>query len=488
MGAKQGNCHYEIERNQRANLTSRGGLLPAVELWHRSNLSELANEIIGKRPHRGFEDGIQARALMLLNFSGFDAVDDLDVLRADKGLCDLLDLIDRREGVRRCGCPVPSPSAFRAWLDAVGGDPTCLQGVRAMNTHLLTWLQERCPERIATIDMDATYMPTKKGEAKWSYKGERANQSMNAYWAERDMMLFTEYREGNVNPGAQHLEMLQNALECLPQGVEKVRLRTDTAGYVANLLRYCNEGQSPWGVIDFAISCPVTAALRREVCKLESQAWQPLDESGGQEWAEVNFVPSSLSTSKKSPKYRFLVLRSPAALSDAEKPDVCQLTFEEMAAHIDDLEQAHPRVRKLHLTVLDGKIWKIFAIVTNLHDMPGEDVIRWQRARCGRAEEMHAILKNDLAGGHVPSASFGASAAWWHLTVLALNLQKVLLLHVLPSGWGRVRQKRLLATLYAIPGRISRHARKTILTPAGHFAHIAEEALKALPQFCENTA
>jgi len=100
---------------------------------------------------------------MLLNFSGFDAVDDLDVLRADKGLCDLLDLIDRREGVRRCGCPVPSPSAFRAWLDAVGGDPACLQGVRAMNTHLLTWLQERCPERIATIDMDATYMPTKKG-------------------------------------------------------------------------------------------------------------------------------------------------------------------------------------------------------------------------------------------------------------------------------------------------------------------------------------
>ena len=34
-------------------------------------------------------------------------------------------------------------------------------------------------------------------------------------------------------------------------------------------------------------------------------------------------------------------------------------------------------------------------------------MISWQRERCGKSEEAHAIMKEDLAGGKLPSDDFG---------------------------------------------------------------------------------
>jgi hypothetical protein len=56
--------------------------------------------------------------------------------------------------------------------------------------------------------------------------------------------------------------------------------------------------------------------------------------------------------------------------------------------------------------------YKIFGIVTN-RDIPGNDLITWHYERSGKSEEAHAIMKEDLAGGYLPSSLFGANAAWW---------------------------------------------------------------------------
>jgi hypothetical protein len=44
------------------------------------------------------------------------------------------------------------------------------------------------------------------------------------------------------------------------------------------------------------------------------------------------------------------------------------------------------------------------------------------------------VLKTDLAGGQLPSAQFGANAAWWALAVMAHNLNKKSVSPVTPSG------------------------------------------------------
>ena len=52
--------------------------------------------------------------------------------------------------------------------------------------------------------------------------------------------------------------------------------------------------------------------------------------------------------------------------------------------------------------------YKLFGLVTN-RTLPGDEVIRWQRERCGKSEEAHAVMKDDLAGGRLPSGLFGAA-------------------------------------------------------------------------------
>ena len=59
-------------------------------------------------------------------------------------------------------------------------------------------------------------------------------------------------------------------------------------------------------------------------------------------------------------------------------------------------------------------------------------MIWWLRGRCGKSEEVHAVMK--LAGGRMPSGLFGANAAW--LMILAHNLNAVMKRLVLGPAWG----------------------------------------------------
>ena len=51
--------------------------------------------------------------------------------------------------------------------------------------------------------------------------------------------------------------------------------------------------------------------------------------------------------------------------------------------------------------------FKLFGLVTN-RTLPGDELIRWQRERCGKSEEAHAVMKDDLAGRRLPIGLFGA--------------------------------------------------------------------------------
>ena len=54
--------------------------------------------------------------------------------------------------------------------------------------------------------------------------------------------------------------VLKEALGHLPVGVAKVMLRSDTAGYQQELLRYCAEGRDErFGVIEFAVGVSVSS-------------------------------------------------------------------------------------------------------------------------------------------------------------------------------------------------------------------------------------
>jgi hypothetical protein len=117
---------------------------------------------------------------------------------------------------------------------------------------------------------------------------------------------------------------------------------------------------------------------------------------------------------------------------------------------------------------MEEKRYKIFGIVTN-RDMEGSELINWLHERCGKSEEAHAVMKEDLAGGRLPSADFGENAAWCGITILAFNLNAAMKQLALQGAWVAKRMKALRFSLINLPGRILDHARHLIIRIAkGH--------------------
>jgi hypothetical protein len=323
----------------------------------------------------------------------------------------------------------------------------------------LAFLHRREGGEAVTLDLDATLVETFKEEALFCYKGFKSYQPLNFFWHELGAVVYSEFRDGNVPAGYQLLPALQRALEQLPEGVKRVRVRSDSAGYDWDFLRYMAEGRNErFGRIDFAVSADVTDELKKEVARLAPDAWQPLvrqlpDQKivTGQEWAEVEYVPNAAAMTKKGPTYRFLVTREP--LRQLHLPGV------------DDERQGKLPFPTMELVHAGGQRapYKLHAVVTTIENDPGDQIIWWLRERCGHSEEAHAVMKTDLAGGALPSALFGANAAWWTIMHLAFNLNVTMKRQVLGAGWVERRMKAVRYHVIGVAGRLVRHGRTVVL-------------------------
>ena len=110
-------------------------------------------------------------------------------------------------------------------------------GLGEVNGDLVALVQGHAPQRTATLDMDATLAETHKKEALYSYQGFKAYQPLSTYWAEQELIVHSEFRDGNVGAGYQQLRVFNEALGHMPTGVEKDMMRSDTAGYQRELLK-----------------------------------------------------------------------------------------------------------------------------------------------------------------------------------------------------------------------------------------------------------
>lgn len=463
-----------------SGMTALAGLPLYLELAEAARLPEAIDRYVQARAGgQGWTDRQVVLALVLLNLAGGEAVDDLRMLEGDEGFTALLrrsEAVGRPRSERRGLLrrwrkertrAVPSPSAVFRYLDAFHDAAqeeqrqphhACiplpnehLRGLGRVNGELLAFVQRRKPQRVATLDQDATLIASEKAEALYCYERYRAYQPLTTYWAEQGLVVHSEFRDGNVPAGFEQLRVLQEALALLPDGVDQVRLRSDTAGYQQELLRFCAEGKDErFGRIEFAVGVDVTPAFRQAVAAVPEAEWHALVRvledgervSTGQEWAEVCFVPNWVGHRKSSPEYRYLAVREPLR----------QQTLPGMEEQL-----AFPFV-----SFPGGGVYKIRGIVTN-RSLPGDELIWWYRERCGKGEEIHQIMKGDLAGGQLPSGQFGSNAAWWAIVQLAYNLHRALQRLALGPQWQGKRLKAVRFGLINLPGRLVAHARTLVL-------------------------
>jgi Transposase DDE domain group 1 len=431
-----------FELDQRAEtgfITAHSGVPLVIEAFRTSGAAAVLDTgVVIKRRKRGLTPSQLVEGLFSLWAAGGERCDDLASLREDTALALLL------------GHGLPAPQTARDFLDAfdeaapplwqgercrVQGEGQRLQGLTKTNRRLIGWLQEHRPQAVATIDVDATILESHKRSALATYDGRTGYQPVVALWAEQDVILADEFRDGNVPAGTGNRRVVEQALAALPGGVEEVQLRADSALYEQALLRWL-EGRGIGYVISADMSHELAAAIRA----LPESAWQIECEDGDaiRQWAEVAYVPSDGVAAKDRP--------------------------------------APPRYLALRITKKQGRLFadgaeiKHFAIVTNLPDPDGGsglDLIRFQRGKAGTVEHSHHVLTNELAAEALPSQRFGANAAWFRLNVLLYNLLSAFKRIALPEALHHARPKRLRFVLLNGVGRVVRHAREIVLRLVG---------------------
>ncbi len=389
-------------------------------------------------------------ALVLLLASGGEYFDDLRPLKNDVALAQLL------------GFRFPSPETARQFLyefhedrlideevaklgpekrSYVPKESKGLSGLGRVVQALTGEVQRRWPAATATLDFDATFQASQKREAKMSYGGP-GYQPMLATWVEQGLVVFDEFRDGNVAPAYESLSVVQRGFGALPEGIKQRLMRADSASYSVPLLRWmCAEN------IEFAIGAQMRKGLK-DICNaLPPERWKHMETRRNSvlHVAEVDFSPKGWLPS--DPQLRYIAVRITPTQSDLFPVD------EDAAEEEGDENEADQGC--------NGKV-RLLGVVTNRKLGPAE-LLRWYWEKGGTVEHVHDVLKNDLGAGVFPCGRFGANAAWLRIAVLTHNLLCVVK-RIAPAELRDARPKRLRLHLFAIPALLKRHARSVIAT------------------------
>jgi hypothetical protein len=240
-------------------------------------------------------------------------------------------------------------------------------------------------------------------------------------------VLRDEFREGNVPASVDNKRLVNEAYQALPAGEWEVWLRSDSAVYEQENLEHW-DGRG-WR---FAVSADVGTQLRRAIEEIGEESWHIMDEKGGvrREWAEVEYVPSRKYERKDAKPFRYVAVRL---------------------------------MRQQGELFGDGVPVRYIAVVSNIWEMDGKELLEWHRGKAGTIEHVHHVIKSGLGGGVYPSAKHGANAAWLRLQVITYNLLQLLKACVLPEEYAKAEPKNLRFRVFACLGQVVRHAHKVVL-------------------------
>jgi hypothetical protein len=419
-----------------------------------------------KQRERGLDEASLVESFLVLNALGGECLDDFERLREDVGLAEMV------------GHEMPTPKVARTFLYAfhdqerveaaqqelpvgqVSYIPTESAPLRALaqvNQDLVGEVGRRCAgQRIATVDLDATVIESWKREAKPTYEGDRGYQPMLALWAEMDLALTDEFRDGNVPAQQEPLPVAQRAFRALPETVEEFYFRGDSACWEKSLVRWLRDPEradGPRGAVTFAISVRMTPTLKKHIRRIPDNLWKPYRE-------------------------------------DAEAVSECADLFNYWPEEEDRPEGAGPlryvaiRIRKRQGELFaDGSEFRYFVVASNQWEWAAKKLLEWHREKAGSIEALHHVLKNELAAGVMPCARFGANAAWLRLAVMTHNVLTGLKRIALKPEYLRARPKRLRFQIFCSPGKLIHHARRLLARVGRRLEELIEwaEAWALLP-------
>jgi hypothetical protein len=418
------------------------GLLSISRAFRSLGLPDLisANLSLRKR-QRGFSEAQFIESVCLLQAVGGECPEDMGLLADDDCLA------------RGLGYQPPKATALREFLERFhdknleklrperqvqksfifpSSQPICalqqvLSGLVGRVAKL--YAQQGHPQRIATVDQDATIIESHKEAAYFHYEEGRGYQPMVAVWAEADLVLADEFRDGNVPAKQNPLTCAQLAFSALPATITQRYFRGDSACHENELLAWLNHPdrqKEPGGRIGFAVSATMSPSLALALRQVAEGDWKTfgIEQDGTlRQWAEVNFVPGDKYESKQSQPLRYVGLR---------------------------LLKAQGVLFK------DGTDRHFYAVITN-EKTEGGRLLDWHREKAGTVEHVHDEVKNELGGNHVPSQRFGVNSAWFKMALLTYNIVSAIKGLCLEGEERSARMKRFRLLVIHVAGRMNRN-------------------------------
>ena len=423
--------------------SSHAGALSLSRAFRSLGLPDLIGVNLNLRKRqRGFPEAQLIESLCLLQAIGGECPEDIRLLAGDECL------------ERGLGYPLPSPTAVREFMERFhdkelekqrpqreeqksfifpSSEPIlALQEVQSGLVRRVAKLYEKQgqAQRVATVDQDATIIESHKQAAHYHYEGGRGYQPMVAVWAETDLVLADEFRDGNVPAKQDPLTCAKLAFAALPETIQKRYFRGDSACHendLLNWLKHPEREREPGGRIVFAISAVLSEPLAQAMGEVKEGEWQTFDkEDDGtlRQWAEVDFVPGEKSEHKDSQPLRYVGLRL---------------------------------LKPQGVLFRDGTDRHFHAVITNEKECDGARLLAWHREKAGTVEHTHDEVKNGLGGGHVPSQRFGVNSVWFKIALLTYNLVSAIKGLSLEGEERTARMKRFRLLLIHVAGRMNRN-------------------------------
>jgi hypothetical protein len=216
------------------------------------------------------------------------------------------------------------------------------------------------------------------------------------------------YHPGNVHPGRITLDLLTRAFDKLPTDVTQVRVRADSAFYNHNIINFLKERRA-----FFAISVRLSKPLKARLASLRYH-----HAVGDISAAEFFYQPMGWKTPE-----RHIVIRRP----QPEEP-TWQLSLFQMKGY-------NYQVMVTNLPLTPYHLWRFYNSRSN-------------------AELIIRELKEAYALGKIPTHSWPANVAYFHLVGFAYNLLNWFKRLCLPPSYSRRSLQTIRRDLLAIPGEL----------------------------------
>lgn len=402
----QGNLSQVTLKKAEANISGRIGLGFVDHSMRQFGLHALLDRLLAKKGTSNRElrasEKIVPHVLSLI--AGSERVEDIEVLRKDRGLLNVL-------GVK-------SMVGADAFLN-YGEDKRRSAGLRkALVASSLAVLRESSFEALI-YDQDATYFDSDKASASYSYQKKKQHSALLGFIAELGICITSDFRPGHISPQTGVVNQLRKAIALVKKtGKHLCRVRMDSAGHQNAVFGLCEEEG-----IEYFISLDKNEAVQECIACLDPEGWTELDDSN-KEYQET------LYSTGKGHTMRMLVLRwsNPEHKKDLFAPAYCY-----------------------------------HAIGTNNLELSCVDWLDVHNGRMG-SENYNKELKNGFNGSYCPSNNFHKNRFYFLVNVLAYNVCEIMKMFYLDEKAKKWTVKTLRFWFVNVCGKITRTARRYYCT------------------------